>query len=115
MREKPWYVYVLLCKDNSLYCGISPDVEARLDKHNAGQGAKYTQARRPCRLVAAWRFDNCSAAASAEAKFKQQDRSEKIASISKKTWGDGIWSTSDIAKMGLISSHKSFEEDNNAL
>mgnify|MGYP001587956791 CR=1 FL=1 len=46
-----WYVYILRCADDSLYTGVATDVEARVAKHNAGQGAKYTRGRRPVVLV----------------------------------------------------------------
>ena len=114
MREKPWYVYVLLCKDGSLYCGISPDVETRVERHNSGRGAKYTQARRPCVLVASWRFEDCSAAASAEAKFKKQERSQKIATIASRSWQSGVWDIPALLKTKEIIPHKGFEEGNNA-
>lgn len=46
-----WYVYMVRCRDESLYTGISNDVPARVDRHNDGRGAKYTRSRRPVRLV----------------------------------------------------------------
>lgn len=46
-----WQVYLVLCSDNTLYCGISTDVDYRLKQHNAGKGAKYTRGRRPVCLV----------------------------------------------------------------
>lgn len=46
-----WYVYILRCGDGSLYTGISPDVEARLQAHHAGKGARYTRGRGPFELV----------------------------------------------------------------
>lgn len=46
-----YYTYILECKDKTLYTGYTADVEARLVRHNAGTGAKYTRARRPCKLV----------------------------------------------------------------
>ena len=46
-----WYVYILRCSDGSLYTGISPDVEARLQAHHAGKGARYTRGRGPFELV----------------------------------------------------------------
>jgi putative endonuclease len=50
--EDPWFVYVLLCGDGSLYTGIAKDVDARLRQHQAGKGAKYTRGRGPLRLCA---------------------------------------------------------------
>lgn len=46
-----WTVYILRCADNSLYTGVATDVDARLARHNAGKGAKYTRGRRPVKLV----------------------------------------------------------------
>lgn len=46
-----WYVYMLLCADQSLYTGVATDVAARLSTHNAGKGAKYTRGRLPVKLV----------------------------------------------------------------
>ena len=47
-----WYVYLLRCNDNSLYCGVTVDLERRLKEHNeSDKGAKYTRARRPVTLA----------------------------------------------------------------
>ncbi len=48
-KQKPWYVYLLLCADGTLYCGISNNLERRLAQHNGelAGGAKYTKGRRP--------------------------------------------------------------------
>ncbi len=51
MSAKNWAVYLLRCSDNSLYCGISNNIEKRVVDHNAGLGAKYTRSRRPVVLV----------------------------------------------------------------
>jgi putative endonuclease len=50
---RPWFVYILRCADDSLYTGIALDVNKRLAEHNGivRNGARYTQARRPVRLV----------------------------------------------------------------
>lgn len=46
-----WFVYVVRCRDGSLYTGITVDVDGRVAKHNDGTGARYTRARRPVALV----------------------------------------------------------------
>jgi len=46
-----WYLYILRCKDGTLYTGIAVDVEARLGMHRSGKGAKYTRGRGPLELV----------------------------------------------------------------
>ena len=45
------FVYIVRCSDNSLYTGYTNNIEARINKHNAGKGAKYTKIRRPVVLV----------------------------------------------------------------
>ena len=54
MPDNAWLVYLLECADGTLYCGITTNMERRLGQHN-GQvpgGARYTQGRRPVRLIA---------------------------------------------------------------
>jgi putative endonuclease len=51
-QHNSWTVYFLRCNDNSLYTGITTDIERRLHQHNNTKlGAKYTRARRPVKLV----------------------------------------------------------------
>lgn len=73
-----WYVYLLKCRDHSLYCGITKNVQKRLLQHNEGIGAKFTRGRAPCLVV--WQ---CSAPLShgdalrLERRIKMLSRSEK--------------------------------------
>lgn len=47
-----YYIYLVRCKDNSLYCGITTDVARRIEEHNTdSRAAKYTRSRRPVMLV----------------------------------------------------------------
>lgn len=47
-----WHVYLVLCRDGSLYCGIARDVARRVAEHNAGAGARYVvPSRRPVACV----------------------------------------------------------------
>ncbi len=46
-----WHLYLVRCADDTIYTGISIDVEARVTKHNSGRGAKYTSTRLPVRLI----------------------------------------------------------------
>ena len=48
---KSWSVYLLKCADNSLYCGVTKDIEIRLLKHNQGTASKYTRSRLPVEVV----------------------------------------------------------------
>ena len=51
MSKNRYYVYMLRCKDNSLYTGWTTDVRRRLSEHNEGIGGKYTRAKRPVKLA----------------------------------------------------------------
>jgi putative endonuclease len=51
MEASKWYVYLVKCIDDSLYCGISTDVNKRILLHNSGRGAKYTRGRTPVKLL----------------------------------------------------------------
>lgn len=46
-----WHVYILRCKDDSFYTGITTNVKDRLQRHNSGRASKYTKARRPVELL----------------------------------------------------------------
>ncbi|MBU1240891.1 GIY-YIG nuclease family protein, partial [Myxococcota bacterium] len=46
-----WHLYMLRCNDNSLYTGITIDVERRVDQHSRGDGARYLRGRAPLTLV----------------------------------------------------------------
>ncbi|GGP23912.1 GIY-YIG nuclease family protein [Silvimonas iriomotensis] len=48
----PWFVYLIECRNGSLYTGISNDVAARYLAHASGKGARYTRANPPVRLLA---------------------------------------------------------------
>ncbi|WP_295755571.1 GIY-YIG nuclease family protein [uncultured Holdemanella sp.] len=72
------YVYILECNDHTYYTGYTTDVENRLKMHNLGRGAKYTRARRPCRLVYSKACDSKSSAMKLEYKIKQLSRKEKV-------------------------------------
>lgn len=82
-QEQSHFMYVLICADETLYTGYTTDVEARVEKHNSGKGAKYTAARRPVELLAAAQFETKHEAMSAEYHFKQLSRSEKLALIAR--------------------------------
>ncbi len=81
---KPWHIYLVRCNDQSLYCGISTDVEKRVQTHNSGKGAKYTKPRLPVTLVYQRLVGTKSEALSLEYKIKQMKKSEKEALIRSK-------------------------------
>ena len=74
-----YWVYLLRCADDSLYCGITNDVAARLAAHQAGKGARYTRGRGPLELVMKRRCADKGLALRLEYAIKQLDRAEKLA------------------------------------
>ena len=76
-----WTVYILRCADGTLYTGITPDLDRRLDAHNAGRGARYTRNRLPVSAVYAETARNRPAALRREWQIKQLDRAGKEALV----------------------------------
>lgn len=74
-----YYIYILLCKDNSLYTGITTNLPKRLAQHRNGTGAKYTRGRAPLTLVYVAQAENRSVASIEEARIKKLSRQEKEA------------------------------------
>lgn len=72
-----WYLYILRCRDNTLYTGITTDVEKRLEAHRSGKGAKYTRGRTPLELVYREECENHSHALKRELEVKALSRAEK--------------------------------------
>ena len=77
------YTYIVRCKDDTLYCGWTNNLEKRVASHNAGTGAKYTKNRRPVELVYYEAFDTKEEAMSREYAIKQMTRQEKLKLINK--------------------------------
>lgn len=80
---KNWFVYILCCADDTLYIGVSTDLQRRLDEHNAGAplGARYTRGRRPVAMVYAESAASRSEALRREREIKGKDRAWKLALI----------------------------------
>ena len=75
--DKKWYLYILRCADGTLYTGITTDVEARLETHRSGKGAKYTRGRGPLELVYREECEDHSQALKRELAVKAMSREEK--------------------------------------
>lgn len=76
------YVYLLRCVDNTLYCGWTTDLTARIAAHNSGSGAKYTRSRLPVELVYHEEYCDKHEALSREWHIKRMTREEKMKLIS---------------------------------
>lgn len=85
------YVYILKCKDNTLYVGSTLDIEKRLHQHNRlKSGAHYTKVRRPVTLVYSERCPNFAQARAREAEIKRLTRQKKLILIEKKEFNVGM-------------------------
>lgn len=78
------FVYMLRCKDGSLYTGWTNDLEHRLSMHNSGRGAKYTRGRGPLELVYSEELPDKEAALRRECAIKKLRREQKLALL--QTW-----------------------------
>jgi putative endonuclease len=74
-----WVVYMIQCRDGSLYTGTTNDLPRRLAAHGAGKGSAYTRSRLPVRLVYTERRRSRGAALSREAAIKRLPRAAKLA------------------------------------
>ena len=83
MGNRNFRVYLLLCRDGSLYCGITNDISRRLEIHNAGRGSKYTRSRLPVILHASGCAMSKQEALKLEYKIKHVRRQNKVAMLLK--------------------------------
>lgn len=74
-------LYILLCSDNTLYCGITNNLESRLKTHESKKGSKYVRARLPVRVIYTEELENKSMALKREIKIKKWTRKEKIENL----------------------------------
>lgn len=82
-KKSSWYLYVLMCGDDTLYTGITNDLPRRVRQHNAGTASRYTRSRLPVQLVFQKRCRDRSYALKQEYALKQLSRNEKKAFLEK--------------------------------
>jgi putative endonuclease len=74
-----YFVYIVLCSDNTLYTGISTDIVRRMNEHNnSKRGSKYTRSRRPVKLVYVEECLDKSSALKRELSIKKLSRKNKL-------------------------------------
>ncbi|MGA2013819.1 MAG: GIY-YIG nuclease family protein [Solirubrobacteraceae bacterium] len=78
MAHEAW-VYLLRCRDDSLYTGWTTDLERRVARHRAGTASRYTASRLPVELVLALPMSDRTAARREEARIKRLSRAAKLA------------------------------------
>ena len=72
-----WYVYMVRCRDNSLYTGSTNDLSRRIQVHNSGKGAKYTKSRLPVTLGYREECPDKSTALKRECEIKRLTKAKK--------------------------------------
>lgn len=82
-----YFVYIVECQNGHLYTGYTNDIDERIRRHNAGQGARYTKANRPVTLVYSEALETKSLAMKREVAIKKMKREEKLALIQTPPFG----------------------------
>lgn len=77
MIKKNWFIYLIRCRNNSLYTGITTDVERRFLEHESGKGAKYLRGKGPLKLVFYEEVGTKSDASKLEHLIKKLSKKEK--------------------------------------
>ena len=81
--EPRWFLYMLRCKDNTFYTGITTNLERRLTQHNDGIASRYTRSRKPVVMVYNENCDDRSSALKRESAVKKLTRTEKELMVKK--------------------------------
>jgi len=81
-----WQVYIILCSDESLYTGITKEIDRRFRQHLEGEGAKYFRGRKPLKVVYLEAGHTKSSAAKREAMIKHFSHADKVKLI--ESWRD---------------------------
>ena len=76
-----YFVYLLECRDGSIYTGITTDVTRRFEEHKAGRGGSYTRSKKAKKILYTESFPTRSAALKREREIKSWSRAEKLALI----------------------------------
>jgi putative endonuclease len=84
-QQNCWQVYIILCTDNSLYTGITTDIDRRFHQHATGRGARYFRGRQPLQVVYREAGHSRSSAAVRELQIKTLSRADKVMLIAQHT------------------------------
>ena len=76
-KAAAWLLYVLKCRDNTLYTGITLDISRRVQQHNSGTASRYTRCRLPVKLIFSEPCRNRSQALKKEYAMKRLSRKKK--------------------------------------
>ena len=78
LKKQPWFVYIISCKDKTLYTGITNNIQKRLSNHTNGNGAKYTKNRGPFILMYSEKCSDRIVASQREYQIKKMTRVQKL-------------------------------------
>ncbi|MBF0216134.1 MAG: GIY-YIG nuclease family protein [Candidatus Omnitrophica bacterium] len=78
-----WHVYILECKDKTLYVGVTKNLTERLARHNKGKASKYTRGRTPVKMIHSEQHPDKTSALKREHELKRWTREKKLALIGK--------------------------------
>lgn len=73
-----WFVYILLCEDESLYTGVTNNLEKRFLDHKNGKGGRYTRSHKPIKIIYSEQLESQSEALKRERQIKSWSREQKI-------------------------------------
>ena len=76
-----WFVYILLCEDNSFYTGSTNNLEKRFQDHKNGKGGKYTRSHKPVKIVYSEKFETKSEALKREIEIKSWKKEKKLENL----------------------------------
>lgn len=76
-----WHTYILLCRDNTLYTGITNNLKKRFHMHTHGKGGAYTRSHKPQKILYKKRATTKSEALKHEAEIKKWSRTKKITTL----------------------------------
>ena len=74
----PWFIYIIRCKDDLLYTGITKDLKRRMREHNSGNGCRFTKYRTPVMLLHSEKAKTRSGALKREVQIKRLPRLKKL-------------------------------------
>lgn len=78
-----YFVYLIECQDNTIYTGITTDIERRFKEHTLGKGSAYTRSKKPKKIIHTESHANRSSALKREAEIKSWPRAKKLSLIAK--------------------------------
>ena len=78
-----WYLYIVECRTEDLYVGIAKDIQERVERHNKGIACRYTQFRKPVKLIHTEKCGDYASAREREREVKKFSRAKKLGLVKK--------------------------------